>query len=228
MTHRPLPSYDGSVGPLPPTDIDTAALLARYAITKPTLYKRRDALVDNGWASPQRIGKRVYYSAQDVHLLDCLHYWSSANYNIVEIVDHLRYQMNAFTENGGVHTSENDFEIIPLDSIEVAAENTTTDLVVKGLQTSAQELRVLGEEFVEQFAARVGAAVREALPSDLLAGHDFLEKAAQKNYLLSGQLLAEALHVKSSTITGWDDETVRAGFAVMRVGRGQYRVEKLP
>lgn len=229
---RPLPAYDGSSGELPATDVDNNFLLARYGITKPTLFKRRDALVENGWVSPTRVGPRIYYSAQDVHLLDCVHYWAKNAYSITEIIHHLKHQESAYRgeledlrEDLGI--SENAFNPLSTKPIDVAAENTTSDLVVKGLQTSAKDLQLLGEEFVEKFAKRVGEAVKQAVPRDLLAGHDFLSKAADKNYLLTGKLLAEGLGMKSASVSGWPDRTEKFGFVVIRVTRGQYRVERL-
>ena len=110
--------------------------------------------------------------------------------------------------------------------IDVRAQKSTSDLVVKGLQTSAKDLQLLGEEFVEKFAQRVGEAVKQAIPRDVLAAHDFLSKAADKNYLPTGKILAEGLGVKSATVTGWEDRTEKFGFVVLRVAKGQYRVER--
>ena len=222
---RPLPAYDGSIGPLPATDVTNDDLLKRYGITKPTLFKRRDALVENGWVKPQKIGTRVYYSAQDVHLLDCCNYWSKNAYTIPEIVAHLRNENRKFVEDEG----ETDWVPVGKDeeTIEVSAENSTTDLVVRGLQTSAKDLQMLGDEFVEKFAKRVGEAVKQAVPRDVLAAHDFLSKAADRNYLLTGKILAEGLGYRSSTIHGWDDEVDKFGFRIKRIGKGQWRVRAL-
>lgn len=45
--------------------------------------------------------------------------------------------------------------------------------------------------------------------------------------MLTGKILAEGMGLKSSTITGWEDRTVKFGFVVLRVGKGQWRVERL-
>jgi hypothetical protein len=227
-SYRPLPAYDGSVGELPATDVDNNYLLARYGITKPTLFKRRDALVENGWVTPTRVAQRVYYSAQDVHLLDCVHYWATKAYNLTEVIHHLRQQESAY-KNGGAALEDDDNAFEPLSSkpIDIRAENSTTDLVVKGLQTSAKDLQLLGEEFVERFAQKVGEAVKQAVPRDVLAGHDFLSRAAEKRYLLTGKILAEGLGLKSASVSGWEDRTEKHGFLVVRVAKGQYRVEHL-
>ncbi len=222
---RLLPPYDGSVGPLPATDVDNNYLLARYGITKPTLFKRRDALVEKGWVVPLRVGTRVFYVAQDVHLLDSVHFWASNNYSIPEIVQHLRDQENAYKRGQRDEDDGNAFEADQL--IDVGATNTTTDLVVKGIQTSAKDLQLLGEEFVEKFAQRVSEVVKEAMPRDVLAAHDFLAKAADKKYLLSGAILGQGLGFKSTTVSSWGDRTERLGFAIVRVGRGNWRVERL-
>lgn len=224
--YRPLPAYDGSQGELPATEVDNNYLLARYGITKPTLFKRRDALVENGWVVPTKMGQRVFYSAQDVHLLDCVHYWASRTYNLTEIVHHLRQQEKAYKNGGAEDDDENAFEVANLEPVTVKAENTTSDLVVKGLQTSAKDLQLLGEEFVEKFAQRVGEAVKQAVPRDLLAAHDFLAKAAEKRYLLTGKILAEGLGIKNATVSSWGGRTEKFGFIISRVGKGQWRVER--
>ena len=72
-----------------------------------------------------------------------------------------------------------------------------------------------------------GMTVKQSIPRDVLAAHDFLSKAADKRYLLTGKILAEGMGLKSSTITGWEDRTVKFGFVVLRVGKGQWRVERL-
>ena len=115
-----------------------------------------------------------------------------------------------------------------MESVTVRAENRTTDLVVKGLQTSAKDLQILGEVFVEKFAQRVGEAVKQAVPRDVLVAHDFLSKAAYKKCLLTGKILAEGMGLKSSTINGWGDRTDKFDFVVVRVGKGQWWVESLP
>jgi DNA-binding transcriptional MerR regulator len=226
---RPLPPYDGSCGPLPATDVTNDDLLRRYGITKPTLFKRRDALVDKGWVSPFKVGPRLYYTAQDVHLLDCCNYWSRVGYSIPEIVAHLSNQEKAY-KKGAPHDEddENAFEGPPKgQAIDVAAENSTTDLVVRGLQTSAKDLQLLGEEFVEKFARSVGEAVRQAVPRDVLAAHDFLAKAADKGYVLSSKILAEGMGFKVSTVHGWADGSDRYGFRMHRVGKGQWKIRRL-
>ena len=194
---------------------------------EPTLFKRRDALVENGWVTPTRVAQRVYYSAQDVHIMDCMHFWATKAYNLTEVIHHLRRQESAY-KNGGaaLEEDENTFEPLASKPIDVRAQKSTSDLVVKGLQTSAKDLQLLGEEFVEKFAQRVGEAVKQAIPRDVLAAHDFLSKAADKNYLLTGKILAEGLGVKSATVTGWEDRTEKFGFVVLRVAKGQYRVER--
>jgi hypothetical protein len=95
--------------------------------------------------------------------------------------------------------------------------------VVKGLQTAAKDLQILGEEFVEKFAQRVVEAIKQTVPRYVLAAHDFLSKAADKKYLLTGKILAEGMGLKSSTISGWGDRTDKLGFVVVRVSKCQWR-----
>lgn len=127
-----LPAYDGSVGPLPATDADNNFLLQGQGVTKPTLFKRRDALVENGWVNPTRVGQRPYYSSQEIHLLDCVQYWATRSYNLTEILAHLQQQVKAYQAGGGGSDEDNAVEPLPMEPITVRAENTTTDLVVKG------------------------------------------------------------------------------------------------
>jgi len=229
--YRPLPAYEGSVGPLPATEVDNNYLLARYSITKPTLFKRRDALVDNGWVTPTRVGQRVYYSSQDVHLMDCVDYWTTNGYNLTEIVVHLKHQVKAYKEDPT--DEENAFEQVPVEPITVSASNTTTDLVVKGLQTSAKDLEALGEKMLDRLVEKAGMMFEKKLkehqrllPRDTLSGHDFLEKAAAKGYMLTGKILADGLGLKNQTVSGWGDRTEKFGFVICRVGKGQWKVEK--
>lgn len=229
---RPLPSYDGSLGPLPASDVTNDDLLKRYSITKPTLFKRRDALVDKGWVTPYKVGPRLYYTAQDVHLLDCCNYWSTRGYTIAEIVAHLSQQERAYKtsshKKGERGDGENAFEgPPPPPAYDVEVENTTTDLVVTGLQTSAKDLQLLGDEFVAKFAKTVGEAVRQAIPRDALAAHDFLSKAADKGYVLTSKILAEGTGFKTATVHSWADGDHRYGFRLNKVGKGQWRVRRM-
>jgi DNA-binding transcriptional MerR regulator len=221
----PLPAYDGSVGLLPASDVDTAFLLERYGITKPTLFKRRDALVENGWVNPSKLANRVYYSPSDVHVMDNVHYWSKGGYNLTEIVAHLRQQDRAYKQGELGTDDDNAFEPLPQDPIDVKADNATTDLVVRGLQTSAKDLQLLGDEFVEKFAKRVGEVVKQALPHDPLKGHDFLSKAADKGYQVTGKMVAEALGYKPASLSRWEKRTEKFGFIVVRIGAGLYKIE---
>lgn len=221
----PLPAYDGSVGLLPASDVDTAFLLERYGITKPTLFKRRDALVANRWVNPSKLANRVYYSPSDVHVMDNVHYWSKGGYNLTEIVAHLRQQDRAYKQGELGTDDDNAFEPLPQDPIDVKADNATTDLVVRGLQTSAKDLQLLGDEFVEKFAKRVGEVVKQALPHDPLKGHDFLSKAADKGYQVTGKMVAEALGYKPASLSRWEKRTEKFGFIVVRIGPGLYKIE---
>ena len=229
--YRPLPAYDGSVGPLPATDVDNNYLLARYGITKPTLFKRRDALVENKWVTPTKVGQRVYYSSQDVHLMDCVDYWTTNGYNLAEIVVHLRQVVKSYKENPT--DEDNAFDPGPVEPVTVAASNATTDLIVKGLQTSPKDLEALGEKLLDRLVEKAEIMFEKKLkeqqrllPRDTLSGHDFLEKAAEKGYMLTGKILADGLGLKNQTISGWSDRTEKFGFVICRVGKGQWQVSR--
>ena len=230
MNTRPLPPYDKSYGPLPANDATNDDLLRRYSCTKPTLFKRRDPLVSQRWISPTKVGARVYYSARDVLLLDQCSFWASKGYTIPEIVVHLS---NEYKRNGGVDGEVNafvqplDFEI-PDDAIDVESNRANTELVIRGLQSTPGELGTLTDKMVDRLGDRIGEHILKALPRDPLAAHDFLSKAADKDYLLTGKLLAEGIGMRSPTVANWGDEVEKFGFLLSRVGKGQWRVKHLP
>lgn len=88
---RPLrtedpPAYDGSRGDLPEKNVDHKYLLERYRITKPTLFKRKNALIEIGKVEPtQQGGAKHYYSPRDVYLLDCVDFWMCSGWTIGEV-----------------------------------------------------------------------------------------------------------------------------------------------
>ena len=212
---RLLPPYEGAYNPLPAGESSTDDLLRRYSLSKPTFFKRRDALAERGWVKPSRVGQRVWYSTRDVFVLDQVAWWQDSGYALPEVIEHLLQTTEAFEVELG-------------EVVTVEAETSTTDLVVKGLNTSADELTRLGDDFVEKLAKRVGEAVERAVPRDVLAVHDFLKKAAENEYKVSGRLLAEGLHIKNSTVSAWPNTREVHGFLCSRVGKGQWKVERLP
>jgi hypothetical protein len=233
---KPLPPYDDCYGPLPANDVTNDDLLKRYGVTKPTLFKRRDALVDNKWIAPFKVGPRLYYSPLDVRLLDWCSYWLSKGYTLPEVVAHLKTQAKEYKgdQRGAskdaieVDVAENAFaNANAVGAVDVIAENTTTDLVVKGLQTSAQDLQALGEEFLNKVAKTIGEAVKQAIPQDNLSAYDFLAKAADKGYVLTSKVMAAGTGYAVATVHGWGSEEDRYGFRISRLGRGNYKVRRL-
>jgi hypothetical protein len=80
------PVYDGSRGALPVSNVDHRYLLDRYRITKPTLFKRKNALRDIGKVKHIKAGgSKFYYSPRDVYLLDCVDFWMSAGWSVAEV-----------------------------------------------------------------------------------------------------------------------------------------------
>jgi hypothetical protein len=162
-------------------------------------------------------------------LIDQCSFWASKGYTIPEIIVHLT---NEFKRNGGVDGGTNafvqplDFEV-PGDAIDVEADSATTELVVRGLQTTASELGVLSEEFLNKLIKGIGQEFRKAQPQDHLGPHDFLSKTAEKDYLLTGKLLAEGIGMRSSTVANWGNEVEKFGFLLTRVGKGQWRVKRM-
>ncbi len=228
---RPLPPYDGSYGQQAANDLTNDDLLKRYGVTKPTLFKRRDALVDNKWITPEKVGPRIYYSPQDVHMLDQCSWWVSKGYTVPEVVAHLKQQEKAYKSSGGRHqegwdAAENAFTSADVvGAVDVEAESSTTELIVRGLQSSTG--LVPNEEVYSKIQKAVENGVRNAFPKDNLSVYDFLTKAADKNYLLTSKVLADGLGVKSSTVNSWPDESDRLGFRLTRIAKGNYRVRPL-
>jgi len=71
-------------------EVDHLYLLDRYRITKPTLFKRKNALREIGKVKPVRTGGgKFYYSPRDVYLLDCVDFWMTAGWGIGEITSFL-------------------------------------------------------------------------------------------------------------------------------------------
>jgi hypothetical protein len=227
---RPLPPYDKSYGPLPANDATNDDLLKRYSCTKPTLFKRRDPLVDRGWIKPTKVASRLYYAVSDVMLLDQCSFWASKGYTIPEIIVHLT---NEYKRSSGVDGEVNAF-VHPLNfdapegAVDVESNNATTELIVRGLQSTPGELGALTDKAIEKLGVVIGKEIRKQLPQDHLGSHDFLAKAADKDYLLTGKLLGEGIGMRSSTVANWGNEVEKFGFLLSRVGKGQWRVKRLP
>lgn len=219
---RQLPPYNGAYDPLPEGDSSTEELLKRYRLSKPTFFRRRDAVVENGWAKPTKSGHRVWYPPRCVFVLDQVAWWCDSGYSLSEAVEHLQASATEFAKDQSEPDEEYDYP-----TVEVQAETTTTDLVVKGLNTSAADLSKLGDDFIDKLAKSVGKAVEKAVPHDPLHVHDFLKKAAENNYKVSGKLLSEGLRIKNSTVSAWPDTREVNGFLCSRVGKGQWKVERL-
>ena len=228
---KPLPPYDNSYGPTPLNDLTNDDLLERYGITKPTLFKRRDALVDNKWITPQRVGPRIYYSPRDVHLLDQCSWWVSKGYSVPEVVAHMKNQEKAYKNGEGRYQegwdgAENAFTSADdAGVVDIEAETSTSELIYQGVQESTGV--VPSKETLLKIRQAVRDGVLDAMPKDNLSVYDFLEKAANKGYVLTSKVLADGLGVKSSTVNSWPDESNRLGYRLTRIAKGNYRVRPL-
>ena len=171
--------------------------------------------------SGTKVATRVIYKPEAVLLFDQVAWWLKNGYSLGEVVTHLERTVKGFYEG----------EFEPLHpTLEVTAETTTTDLVVKGLKTGASDLKLLGEELVERLAKKVGEAVSEALPENYLVVYDFLRKASDNEYLLTGKVLSKGLGYSVATVGRWGATKVVFGFLCVRVGRqrqGLWKVERL-
>lgn len=96
-----LPAYDGSYGDLPLDPLTTTEMLERHKVTKPTLFKRRDALVQGGFIKPRKVGPRVLYDPGDVYYFDCIDYWIRKGRTVIECVTYLRELEEGFWAAAG-------------------------------------------------------------------------------------------------------------------------------
>jgi len=218
---------------MPATDVTNDDLLKRYSCTKPTLFKRRDPCVDRGWVKPFKVGPRLYYANKDLLVLDQVSFWASKGYTMPEIVLHLTHE---FKRNGGVEGEVNAFVQpldveIPSNAIDVESEGAVNELVVRSSQISMNELGEMGEKFKEEIRESVRQGAKEGIVEalrDPLAPLNFLAKAAEKEYMLTGKLLGEGIGMKAATVANWDNEVEKYGFRIFRVAKGHWRVQRLP
>ncbi len=94
---KALPTYCGEAGPVPKTELDLGGLVKRYGKTRSVVFRRRDLLVKHRLVAPERAGKTVWYSPEDVRQFDRLDYWLRQGYTYEECDKHLDRQ----------HTEEN-------------------------------------------------------------------------------------------------------------------------
>ena len=79
----PLPPYepDGSLPPVPLEEVTAKDLIARYEVSKQTLYTRLSAVGVSG----TKRGKQVFFNSEEVFRLDAGHHFLSKGYGLKDL-----------------------------------------------------------------------------------------------------------------------------------------------
>lgn len=199
----PLPPYepDGSLPPVPLEEVTAKDLIARYEVSKQTLYTRLGAIGVTG----SKRGKQVFFDSEDVFRLDAAHHFLSKGYGLKD----LKEACGSFTD-----------QVVKVDAQEDP---------VAPVSQQQMELTIAPQQ--ERVVLALTTAVRQALeaaapvpPRDPLRPYRMLQEAAENKYQLTSRSLQEILEVSLSTVHGWDKEVSRNGFRLKRVGAGRWRV----
>lgn len=199
----PLPPYepDGSLPPVPMEEVTAKDLIARYEVSKQTLYTRLGAIGVTG----SKRGKQVFFDSEDVFRLDAAHHFLSKGYGLKD----LKEACGSFTDQ----------------VVEVDAQEDD----VAPVSQQQMELTIAPQQ--ERVVLALTTAVRQALEAtapvplrDPLRPYRMLQEAAENKYQLTSRSLQEILEVSLSTVHGWGKEVSRNGFRLKRVGAGRWRV----
>jgi len=203
----PLPPYepDGSLPPLPLEEVTAKDLIARYEVSKQTLYTRLSSIGVTG----TKRGKQVFFDSEEVFRLDAAHHFLSKGYGLKDLKD----ACGAFHDDGVVDVS-------PPAAAPAAAS---------GQSASQMELTIAPQQ--ERVVMALTTAVRQALeatapvaPKDPLRSYRLLKEASEEKYQLTSQSLKEILEVAQSTVNSWGAEVSRNGFRLKKVAPGRWRV----
>ena len=202
----PLPPYepDGSLPPIPLEEVTAKDLIARYGVSKQTLYTRLGA---TGVTGTKR-GKQVFFDASEVFRLDAAQHFLSKGYGLKDLKEAC----------GSFSTQEEDVDAPPAP-IPAPAPHSPQQM----------ELTIAPQQ--ERVVMALTSAVKQALeataplpPRDPLRPYRLLQEAAENKYQLTSRSLQEILEVSLSTVHGWSKEVSRNGFRLKRVGSGRWRV----
>jgi DNA-binding transcriptional MerR regulator len=186
--------------PTPAEEVTAKDLIARYEVSKQTLYTRLSTIGVTG----TKRGKQVFFSPVEVHQLDAAHHWLSKGYGLKE----LREAAGSFDED---HVID-----LPAPQEGVGA-HTQMELTI----APQQERVVMALTTAVRQALEATAPVA---PKDPLAPYRMLQESADKQFQLTSQTLREILGLSQSTINSWGPEVRRNGFLMKRVGPGRWRV----
>ena len=197
-----LPPYepDGSLPPIPVEDVTAKDLIARYGVSKQTIYTRLSSI---GVTDTKR-GKQVFFSPVEVHQLDAAHHWLGKGYGLQDLKD-------AAEEGAGDQVVD-----LPL-AVDDASTHQQMELTI----APQQERVVMALTTAVQQALQ---ASTPAAPKDPLAPYRMLQESADKKFQLTSQSVREILGLSQSTINSWGPEVRRNGFLLRRVGPGRWRV----
>ena len=204
----PLPPYepDGSLPPVPLEEVTAKDLIARYEVSKQTLYTRLSAVGVSG----TKRGKQVFFNSEEVFRLDAGHHFLSKGYGLKD----LRAACTADSVPAGE-------EVVDVGTPAPGA--TPADHQQMELTIAPQQERVV---------MALTTAVQQALqatapvpPSDPLRPYRLMQEAAENKYQLTSRSLAEILEISISTVHSWGKVVSRNGFRIRRVGAGRWRVD---
>ena len=182
-------------------EVTAKDLIARYEVSKQTLYTRLGAIGVTG----SKRGKQVFFDSEDVFRLDAAHHFLSKGYGLKD----LKEACGSFTDQVVVVDAQGD-DVAPV---------------------SQQQMELTIAPQQERVVLALTTAVRQALeatapvpPRDPLRPYRMLQEAAKYKYQLTSRSLQEILEVSLSTVHGWGKEVSRNGFRLKRVGAGRWRV----
>ena len=199
----PLPPYepDGSLPPLPLEEVTAKDLIARYEVSKQTLYTRLAAVGVTG----TKRGKLVFFNQEEVFRMDAGHHFLSKGYGLKDLKEAC----------GGSASDEVVDVASPVGAI--PAPSNQMELTIAPQQANV----VMALTTAVQQALQATAPVP---PRDPLRVYRLLREASENRYQLTSRSLQEILEVSLSTVHGWGKEVSRNGFQLKRVGAGRWRV----
>ena len=72
----------GSLPPIPLEEVTAKDLIARYGVSKQTIYTRLSSIGVTG----TKRGKQVFFSPVEVHQLDAAHHWLGKGYGLQDLL----------------------------------------------------------------------------------------------------------------------------------------------
>ena len=181
----PLPPYepDGSLPQLPLEEVTAKDLIARYEVSKQTLYTRLSAVGVSG----TKRGKQVFFNSEEVFRLDAGHHFLSKGYGLKD----LREACSADSVPAGD-------EVVEVGGPAPGAGAPPSNHQQMELTIAPQQANVV---------MALSAAVQQALqasaptpPSDPLRPYRLMQEAAENRYQLTSRSLAEILEISISTV----------------------------